>query len=598
MRLFMTLLAFAIHLAAAVPIGYAAHGLTINGELKYPEGFDRFAYTSTEAQKGGSLVLHNIGSFDKMNPFTLKGEPPYAIDSLVFDTLGVSSLDEPFAEYGLIAKDISVAADQLSVVYTLNPDARFSDGSPVTVEDIAFSLETLKGPTVHPLYPYYYKDISGSEIIDPTRIRFRFTQPNRELPMIATQIPVFSKRSFAEVQGTGGNGSYLTPPIGSGPYIVDKAVQGKSITYKRNPDYWAQNHPVCKGMYNFDTITVKYYKDPVVALEAFKAGEFDVLPINIAKQWARDMTGARFQSGELVKKLFPHFNNAGMQGFLMNTRKPVFQDPRVRQAVGLALDFEWTNKSLFYGQYTRAESFFSNSYLAATGLPEGLELEYLNGYRDILPQEVFDTPLRAPVVDGENGLRKNLREAKMLLASVGYTVKNGVLVNQDGEPLSFEITLVSQTFERVMAAFVSNLEKLGMKVSYRTIDPTLYTERLKNFDFDMIVASYGQSQSPGNEQRNFWHSDAADKPGSNNYAGIKSKAVDGLIDKIIYAKNKEELVAACKALDRVLWYGYYLVPNWYMSGYRIAYHDIFSQPEVLPKYYGPLQLLLTWWVNK
>lgn len=594
----MTLLAVSLLLAAAVLPGYAAHGLTINGELKYPEGFEQFAYVSKEARKGGSLVLHSIGTFDQMNPFTLKGEPPYAIENLVFDTLGVSSLDEPFAEYGLIAKDISVAADKLSVVYTLNPEARFSDGSPVTVEDIAFSLETLKGPTVHPQYSYYYKDISGSEIIDQARIRFHFAQPNRELPMIATQIPVFSRRSFAESQETGGNGSYLTPPIGSGPYTVDKVVQGKSITYKRNPAYWAQNHPTCKGMYNFDTIRVEYYKDQVVALEAFKAGEFDVLPINIAKQWARDMTGARFQSGELVKKLFPHFNNAGMQGFLMNTRKPVFQDPRVRQAVGLALDFEWTNKSLFYGQYTRAESFFSNSYLAAKGLPEGLELEFLKAYRDILPQEVFDTPLRAPVVDGESGLRKNLREAKKLLASAGYTVKDGMLVNHAGEQLSFEITLVSQTFERVMAAFVSNLEKLGMKVSYRTIDSTLYTERLKNFDFDMIVASYGQSLSPGNEQRNFWHSEAADKPGSNNYAGIKSKAVDGLIEKIIYAKNQDELTAACKALDRVLWYGYYLVPNWYMSGYRIAYHDKFSQPEVLPQYYGPLQLILTWWMEK
>lgn len=598
MYIFVVAVVSFLHLMAGIQSGWAAHGLSISGDLKYPDGFQRFSYTSPAATKGGRLVLHSIGSFDKMNPFTLKGEAPYGLEMLIFDTLGVSSLDEPFAEYGLIAKDISVAKDRMSVVYTLNTDARFSDGSAVTVEDIAFSLKTLKGPTVHPFYPYYYRDISRSEIIDETRIRFHFSQPNRELPMIVTQVPVFSEKSFAQSQGEGNSDSFLKPPIGSGPYVVGKVVQGKSITYVRNIDYWAQHHPVRKGMYNYDTITVKYYKDQVVALEAFKAGEFDVMSINIAKQWARDMDGPRFQSGELVKKLFPHANNAGMQGFLMNTRRPQFQDRKVRQAIGLALDFEWTNRSLFYGQYTRTNSFFSNSYLAAQGLPEGLELEYLNAFRDTLPPEVFERPQSAPVTEGRSGLRANLREAKALLVSAGYTVKNGILVNSSGEQLSFEILLVSPSFERVMAPFVSNLEKLGMKVSYRTIDPTLYTDRLKNFDFDMIVASYGQSLSPGNEQRNFWHSEAADKPGSSNYAGIRSKAVDGLVEKIIYAKSQDELVAACKALDRVLWYGYYLVPNWYMSGHRMAFDNKFAQPEILPKYYTPLQLIMTWWLEK
>lgn len=597
MRYLVIAAGWLLSLVAGATPGYAAYGLSLDGKLKYPEGFQQFAYTSPEAKKGGKLVLHSIGAFDKLNPFTLKGEAAEAIETLVFDTLGEKSLDEPFAVYGLIAKDIAVAEDGLSVVYTLNADARFSDGTPVTVEDIAYSLATLKGPTVHPLYPYYYRDISGSEILDKTRIRFNFSQKNRELPMIASEIPIFSKRSFAEWENDQAKGSHLRPPLGSGPYVVGKVIQGKAITYQRNPDYWAKNHPARKGMYNFDTITVEYYKDQIVALEAFKAGEFDVLPVNIAKQWARDMVGPRFESGELVKKLFPHANNAGMQGFLMNTRRPMFQDRLVRQAVGLALDFEWTNASLFYGQYTRADSFFSNSYLAAKGLPEGLELQYLDVYRDILPPEVFATPLGAPVVEGKSGLRSNLRKAKTLLEAAGYTVKNGTLINSAGERLSFEITLVSPTFERVMAAFVGNLDKLGMKVTYRTIDSTLYAERLKNFDFDMIVVSYGQSQSPGNEQRNYWSSEAADQPGSNNYAGIKSKAVDGLVDRIIYAKDQTELAAACKALDRVLWYGYYLVPNWYMSGYRIAFRDKFSQPKVLPDYYSPTHLFLTWWLE-
>jgi len=586
---------FCILLVSAAS-SWGAHGLSMNGALKYPSDFQRFAYSSPQVKIGGKLVLHDIGGFDKMNPFTLKGQEPYGLEMFVFDTLAVASLDEPFSEYGLIAKDIVIAEDKLSMTFTIHPDARFSDGKPVTVEDIAYSLETLKGPTVHPFYPYYYRDIAGSEIIDSTTIRFIFSKANRELPMIACQIPIFTPKSFPG-DGEDGDGSFLSPPLGSGPYVVDKVEQGRTITYKRNPDYWARNHPTRKGMFNYDTITVKYYKDQVVAIEAFKAGEFDVLPVNIAKQWARDLEGPRFDSKELVKKLFPHHNNAGMQGFLMNTRKPIFQDRRVRKAIGLALDFEWTNNALFYGQYTRADSFFSNSYLAAKGLPAGLELEYLNAFKNELPPEVFTTPLKAPVTQGTAGLRKNLREAMTLLNDAGYSIKDGVLVNREGEPFAFEITLVSPSFERVMAAYVGNLEKLGMKVSYRTIDSTLYAERLKNFDFDMIVASYGQSQSPGNEQRNFWHSEAADQPGSNNYAGIKSKAVDYLIDRIIYATDEDELVAAAKALDRVLWYGYYLVPNWYMNGHRIAYQNKFSMPAVLPEYYAPLQLIMTWWLE-
>lgn len=578
---------------------YSAHGLAMNGKLAYPAKFIRFDYTSEDAKKGGKLILHDIGSFDKMNPFTLKGEAPYALETLIFDTLGVQSLDEPFSIYGLIAKDIELAENQLSVTYTIDENAKFSDGTKVTVNDIAYSLETLKGPDVHPFYPYYYQDISGSEIIDSSRIRFVFAKANRELAMIATQIPIFSRNSFEQDDSvTNKTNTLMTPPVGSGPYVVGKVIQGKSITYKRNLNYWASDHPTRKGLFNFDTIAVKYYKDKVVGLEAFKAGEFDALSVNIAKQWARDMTGARFTSGDIIKKLFPHSNNAGMQGFLMNTRRPVFQDRKVRQAVGLALDFEWTNASLFYGQYSRSNSFFSNSHLAAKGVPNGLELSYLLPYKAQLPEEVFTTTLKAPTTSSPNSRRKNLLLAKELLSSAGYVVESGKLVNSEGEQLSFTITLVSSAFERVMSAFVNNLEKLGINASYRTIDPTLYTEKIKSFDFDMIVASYGQSLSPGNEQRNFWHSEAADKLGSRNYAGIQSEPVDGLIEKIIYARTDKELTAACMALDRVLWYGYYLVPNWYMSGHRMAYHNKFSQPETLPLYYSSIEYLLTWWAKE
>ncbi|WP_163336665.1 extracellular solute-binding protein [Desulfopila sp. IMCC35008] len=568
---------------------FGAHGLSIDGNLKYPAGFEYFEYTSAKAQKGGDLVLHDIGTFDKLNPFTLKGEAPWGLDLLVFESLAEPSLDEPFSEYGLIAKDIEVAADHLSVIFTINEKARFSNGIPVTVEDVAYSMNTLKGSGVHPLYPYYYKDIQSVEILDNERVRFSFSQKNRELPMIASQIPIFPKDSFEKDDGS---------LIGSGPYIVSSHERGKYITYKRNESYWAVDHPVRRNMFNFDTITVKFYKDQTISLEAFKAGDFDFMSINIAKQWARDLHGSGFSSGKLIKKFLPHSLNAGMQGFLMNSRREIFKDRRVRQAIGYAFDFEWTNKSLFYDQYTRNNSFFSNSPFAATGLPQGLELAYLTEFKDELPEEVFTKPLQPVTTKGKGGLRSNLRKAKKLLIEAGWKVKDGVLVNDKGEPFSFEIILVSQTFERVMASFVANLNKLGMDVRYRTVDPTLYVERRKTFDFDMIVTTYGQSLSPGNEQRDYWHSSAADTPGSRNFAGIRSKAIDGLIDRVIYATNSEELTAACKALDRALWYGYYLVPNWYTNGHRIVYANKFGQPETLPLYYSASQFLMTWWATK
>jgi microcin C transport system substrate-binding protein len=578
---------------------HAGHGISIDGRLKYPPGFTQFDYVSAKAVKGGTLVLHDLGSFDKMNPYTLKGNAPYGLDSFVFETLAVPSLDEPFAEYGLIARDIEVAEDKLSVTYTIDEKARFSDGTPVTPEDVKFSLDTLKSDRAHPFYQIYLRDIIEAQILDQNRVRFLFDRPNRELHMIASQLPVLSK-AFYEKNGfnTPDNSSSMVPPTGSGPYIVAEVDPGKSITYRRNPDYWAMDYPVRRGMYNFDRITVKYFKDQVVSVEAFKAGEFDFMSINIAKQWKRDLDGKNFQSGKLVKKRFPHKNNAGMQGFVFNTRKTLFQDPLVRKAIGLALDFEWTNKTLFFDQYTRSNSYFSNSDLAATGLPQGTELALLEPFRDQLPVEVFTRPPAPPSTTPPSSLRKNLREAKKLLQQAGWKVKNGILQNRKGEKFSFEILLVSPSFERVMAPYVNNLKKLGVDARYRTIDPALYTDRLKNFDFDMVVNVYGQSQSPGNEQRDYWYSTSADRKGSRNFAGIKDPVVDRLVDAIIYAATQEELTAACRALDRVLWYGYYVVPNWYLAYHRLAYSSKFRQPENLPLYYSPDQLLMTWWIGR
>ncbi len=570
----------------------AAHGLSIDGALKYPANFEKFEYASASAEKGGELILHDIGSFDKMNPFTLKGTPPFGLEQYLFEPLAVASLDEPFSQYGLIASDINVADDRLSVIFTINKHARFSDGQPITAEDVKFTIDTLKSDAVHPFYPNYYKDIDRAEVLDESRVVFHFKQVNRELPLIAGQISVMS-RSFYQKHGF--DSDKIIIPVGSGPYIVASYNQGRSITYRRNPNYWAVIHPTRKGMYNFDKITVKYYKDQTVAVEAFKAGEFDSMQVNIAKQWVRDMAGPRFNNNQIIKKKFSHKNNAGLQGFVMNSRRPVFADRVVRKAVGMAFDFSWVNKSLFYGQYKRNNSYFSNSYLAAEGLPSDDELSLLVPFGDILPEDVFTKPMGGDDSGHKGGIRAQLRDAAILLKDHGWILQDGILTNSDGVKLTFEIILSNQSFERVMAAFTENLKKIGIEARYRTIDPTLYADRINNFDFDMCVFVYGQSLSPGNEQRNFWYSESASQNGSRNLAGIKNKVVDYLVDKIIYADNKRQLTAACKALDRVLWYGYYLVPNWYADSYRVVYHNKFNIPENNPKYYNYSQFQMTWW---
>lgn len=573
---------------------YAAHGISIDSNLKYGPDFSRFDYTSEKAAKGGKVILHGLGSFDKMNPFTLKGSAPDGLETLVFESLCVQSLDEPFAEYGLLAEDIKLADDGMSVTFTLRSEAEFANGDPVTAEDVKYSLDTLKGPKAHPFYAAYYKDIEEAEILGERKIRFHFIKPNRELHLIAGQMPVFPKEYYKR-HGWGSRG--LNPPMGSGPYVISDFKEGKSITYSRNSDYWGKDLACRQGMFNFNTITFKYFRDQIVSVEAFKSHAFDFMPINIAKQWARDLNGEKFDRGLIKKEYFPHKNNAGMQGLVFNTRNPLFQDRRVRRALNLAFNFQKINKTLFFDQYTQTDSYFSNSELAAQGVPTGLELEYLEPFRDQLPPEVFTTP-PTPVKGGSPiQVRKNLRKAQKLLREAGWKVQDSVLTNSKGRRFQFEILLSSSSFERVMADYVENLEVLGIKADYRTIDPALYSRRMQTFDFDMTVNVFSQSQNPGNEQRNYWGSEAADRQGSRNLIGIKNPVVDKLIDRIIYADNRKELRAACHALDRVLWYNYYVVPNWYLGKHRITYWDKFGQPDTLPVYYQPLQLLLTWWVK-
>lgn len=573
--------------------GVAAPAMGLGYQPKYPPNFPHFDYVNPEAPRGGELVLSEFGNFDGLNPFLLKGIAASKVSDLVFETLMEQSLDEPFSLYAHLAEDIQLASDKLSVTFRLNARARFSDGSPVTADDVKFSFDTLKSEQAHPTYRFMWNDIKRAVVIDKRTVRFEFAKVNPELHLIASQIPIFSsqwvgKKPFDKV--------VTDLPIGSGPYVVDKFDLGKNITYKRNPDYWAKDLNTRRGMFNFDRITIKYYTDDTVQLEAFKAGEFDFMFVLNSKQWARDYAGPKFDSGVIRREELTHRNNAGMQGFVFNIRRPLFKDKRVRQAISLAFDFEWSNEKLFYNQYTRVNSYFSNSELASSGLPQGDELALLQPFRSKLPAEVFSVAWKPPLTTGPDGLRENLRKAKKLLESAGWKLKEGVLQNEQGQKLEFEILLAQKAFGRIIEPFAQNLAKVGIKASYRTVDVALYQRRVDTRDFDMVVNAIGQSQSPGNEQTNYWHSSTAGQEGSNNIIGIKDPVVDALIDKVVYAPDRARLVAATRALDRVLLNGEYMVPNWYTPIHRIAYKSNLAYPEKLPLYYSAESWMIrTWW---
>lgn len=565
-------------------------------EPKYPAGFSHFDYVAPDAKKGGEIVLYGLGSFDSLNPYLLKGISAEGLGSLVFESLLEKSLDEPFSMYGLIADDFYLGDDGLSVTFHINPAARFSNGKPVTAEDVKFSFDTLMSKAAHPQFRVYYGDVESAEIIDRLTVRFHFKNRNRELHMIVGEIPVFSREwlgsaPFEEVDDV--------PPISTGPYVVDSFERGRFIRYRRNPDYWAKDLPVRNGMYNFDNVIYKYYKDSTIALEAFKAGEFDFFFENYSKRWARSHSGPKYDSGEILKTELPHSNNAGMQGFVINTRRDKFKDVRVRRALSLAFDFEWSNNQLFYNQYERCDSYFSNSELASTGLPQGEELELLNEYRQQLPASVFEVEWFPPATNNETTLRDNLKQARDLLAEAGWTVQDGLLKNTQGEAFEIDVLLVQKGFDRIFAPYAANLKKLGIDMSYRTVDDSLYKRRLDSFEFDMVVASFPQSVSPGNELMNMFHSQSADMQGSRNFPGISDPVVDALIEKIINVETRQDLVVAAHALDRVLLHGEYLMPNWYIDAHRIAYRDKFNMPDTLPLYFEPMSWLLkTWWARE
>ena len=563
---------------------------------KYAEDYKHFDYVNPAAVKHGELTLMGLGTFDSLNPYLLKGISAGGLGLLVFESLLEKSLDEPFSEYGLIADDFYLADDELSVTFHINPLARFSNGDAVTAEEVKYSFDTLMSKAAHPQFRVYYADVKSATVIDRLTIRFDFKNKNRELHMIIGEIPIFSKKwandtAFEKLSDT--------KPIASGPYIVEKYERGKNIKYVKNPNYWAKDLAARKGMFNYDRITYKYYKDSTIALEAFKAGEFNFFFENYSKRWARSHNGPHYDSGEIKKTELTHKNNAGMQGFAFNTRRDKFKDVRVRRALSLAYDFEWANDKLFYNQYVRAGSYFSNSELAAQDLPKGKELVLLEKYRDQLPNEIFTKQWQPATTIPPSSLRKNLIQARDLLAEAGWTIQDGVLKNKQGEVFILDILLVQKGFDRIVAPYAHNLKKLGIETSYRKVDSSLYKRRIDTFEFDMVVNSFSSSVSPGNELMNMFHSSSADLKGSNNLPGINSPVVDALVLAIIQAKNREQVVTAARALDRVLLYGEYIVPNWYINVHRIAYWDKFGIPETQPLYYDPITWLLkAWWIDE
>ena len=567
------------------------HALAMTGAPKYAEDFKHFDYANPDAPKGGELKMGTIGTFDSLNPFIIRGVP--AIGSgLMYDTLTVQSLDEPFTQYGLIAEKIELPEDRSWVIYHLNSKARFHDGKPVTAADVVFSYNLLieQGD---PMWSKYYADIEKVEALDERRVKFSLgARPNPELALIVGQVTVLPRHYWENRDFTKPS---LDIPIGSGPYKIQDFKPGRSITYLRDDNYWAKDHPVNRGQYNYDKMTYDYYRDPTVALHAFKAGEYDFRRENISRAWATAYTGPPFEDGFIIKEEIDHDANEGMQGFIYNTRRDLFKDRKVREALAYAFDFEWTNKTLFFGQYSRCKSYYSNSELASSGPPGPEELKILDDYRDRLPGEVFEKAYQPPATDGSGNIRKNIRFALRLLKEAGWEIQGKKLIHkQTGAPFVFELLLIDPGFERVGLPFKKNLARLGIEMNIRLVDTAQYINRRRDFDFDMIVARIPQSESPGNEQREYWGSDAADIKGTSNYAGIKSPVIDEIIEKVISAPDRDALVNATRALDRVLLWGHYMIPQWIMAKYRVAFWNKFARPEIAPKYSLGLN---TWWID-
>jgi microcin C transport system substrate-binding protein len=568
------------------------YGLSAFGDLAYPPDFKHFNYVNPDAPKGGTFSLvgwGGVATFNSLNNYILKGDAAQGLE-LLFDTLMTPATDEPDAIYGLVASSAEVADDRMSVTFHLRPEAHFADGTELTADDVVFSLDALKEKG-HPLYHQMLEDVVKAEAVDPRTVRYTFKGDLvRDLPLTVAGLPIFSKAYYATQPF---DQTTLDPPLGSGPYVVDSIAQGRTIVYRRNPNYWAKDLPVNRGRFNFDKIRFEYFRDRTAAMEAFKAGTYDFREEFTSKVWATEYDFPAIRDGRVKKEVLPDETPSGTQGFFLNTRREPLNDPRVRKTLDLAFDFEWANRNLFYGLYTRTQSFFENSAMKAEGPPSHAERALLTGLGVPVSDEALGVAYVPRESDGSGQDRDLLVEAGKLLDEAGWTVKNGMRVNAKGEPLKLEILYFEDVFERLNAPYVKNLKLLGIYASMRMVDPAQYQQRLKNFDFDITTERYQMRNTPGVELRSYFGSQAAKTDGSLNLAGISDPAVDALIERVIAAKSRDEINTAARALDRVLRAGHYWVPHWYKPSFNIAYWDKFSRPEKKPRYDRD-----TWWYDE
>jgi microcin C transport system substrate-binding protein len=585
-------LALAALLGAAAPVlAEPRHGLSAFGVLKYPPGFSHFDYVNPDAPKGGRLSMIGTAgriTFDSFNNFILKGDPAQGL-GLLFDSLMTRALDETDAIYGLVASSAEVAPDGKSVVFHMRPQAKFADGSAVTAEDAVFSFETLKEKG-HPSLALPLRDVTKAEALDPHTVRYTFEGDlTRDLPLIVATLPLLSKAYYTEHPF---KQTSLDRPLGSGPYKIAAFKPGTYVTYKRRPDYWAKDLNVNRGRFNFDELRYEYYRDRTLELEGLLSGIFDLREEFTSVNWATSYNVPAVKDGRLIRLTLPDDSPSGAQGFFINTRRDKFKDPRVREALDLAFDFEWSNKNLFFGLYDRTHSFFQNSDMMAVGPPSAEELKLLEPFRDRLPQEVFGKPYLPPVTDATGRNRENLRRAKELLNAAGFTDYQDP---GDGKVLDVEILTFSPSFERIINPYVQNLKKIGINASLRRVDPAQYERRMKTFDFDVTTQRYTMNLTPSVELKSFWGSEAASIDGSFNLAGISDPVVDALIGKVVAAKTRDELVTATRAVDRVLRTGHYWVPHWYKASHNLAFWNKFSRPSIKPKY--DRGVITTWWFD-
>ncbi|WP_313296478.1 extracellular solute-binding protein [Diaphorobacter sp.] len=602
MRFYKSLGLWGMGLLTCAPV-WAAHAYAMWGEPALPAGFDHLPYVNVSAPKGGEIRLVSnlrVSTFDKYNPFTVRGSAPAYLSGMMFDSLLTGSLAETGVAYGLLAVDVDVAADGLSATFRLNPKARFHNGKPVQAQDVKHTFDTLVGPFVAPGYKTLLIDVAGVDVVDDRTVKFRFKNPNRELPLTVGGLPVFS-RDWGVEDGKAKDFDKVVMdiPIGSGPYKIGPVNFGKDITYVRDQDYWARDLNVRKGTANFDRVMVKIYKDNTARLEALKAGEFDLMRFFSAGDWARRVNGKKFDSGELVKGEFENRLPSGFQSFVLNTRKPMLSDVRVREALGLAFDFEWMSRQLFYGSYKRVHGLFGNTMCETSGLPSPAELALLEPWAKDLPPSTFGPMPEPPRTDGEATLRDNLRRAQALLKSAGWEVKDGVLRNAQGQAMVLEYMDSSETGIKTFSSWIRNLQKLGITLRFRAVDFALYQQRLQKFDFDITTIAYQGTNNPGQEFFDLFGSTAADQEDSGNFPGVKNPAVDAMIKAMVSAKTKEQMLPACHALDRIIANGHYLIPQYYGGAHRIVYNDWrLEQPPVVPPYSnGETWVIDTWWAR-